>query len=560
MSYTTAAHTTFRELSGIVGSLGELRTIDSKEQVLSRYFKGLDKPDLKQALIFLMEGPFPKLENKRIQLGSRTLTQATIDYCDIDFEKVYQPCRKAVGNTTETVKLLLQNVPNENSSISKKTLTLQKIHDFLEELSKAKTSKQKKKILVDVWDHLESIEIPCFLSLLSNKPLISESEMFINNSLSIVLDKQTEVIREKVMISGSHSLAIENLLSEQPTRYDTELNQPLPFMRAYAAEKESLSFAPEVVAEELLPGIRAQLLYKNGRAQLFNRNGRNISSYFPDVVEYYQNRMNETVLLDGQLILLKKNEICSTEMLIYKRLSGKPTSEIIKNDPVLFIPFDVLYHENELLFKKKFDVRRDRLLSIREQTTIPLIKSDINIEMDHNNGMRGLIIKNKNAVYQPGVRSKNWLKVYYQKYQYTVVLLYLHRNSGKTGFSHFTLGVRTGTNSPYPENYVPIGKISIEQKILEDHRILDTLQDLVVEKFGPTLALSPELILHIESKAITPNNRTKAKFQITDPTLICFDSEAPFESITTIDEIRESYFGNLNRKRKVTNVDTPFYI
>lgn len=270
--------------------------------------------------------------------------------------------------------------------------------------------------------------------------------------------------------------------------------------------------------------------------------------------------MNDTVLLDGQIILFKEDEIYSREMLRYNRLNGKPNQDTIRNYPVFFIPFDILYHENELWFKEKFSARRNRLLSIREHSSIPLIKSNIDIDKELNNGMKGILLKNKNAVYQPGLRNENWRKVHFQKREFTVVLLYYHRNAGKPGFNQFTLGVRTGETGRYAENFVPIGKISIEQQILANYHLLDTLQDLVVDKFGPTLALLPEVTLHIESKAIIPNNRTKAKYQLSSPTLLRFDSDVRFESITTINEIKEAYFGNLNHKRKVTNVDIPFYI
>lgn len=564
MNKSEFPYNSFARLSEIANSLSELRTTEDRVHLLVRYFSSLDKNDLRQAVIYLLEGPFRLLSDEKIKLGPRILSDATVEYCRIDYEKVFKPCREAVGNSKETIKLLLENIPINKQKGMHNYLTLNEINEILNKFLSAKTTSDKKNLLHSTWKRLKSDEISAFLHLLSNEPLIhGNSKPLINKALAEITHQQQNVIRERVMLTGSHSKAIDILLNGLTGVSEPELEHSLPFMLASNGDLSGDLLSSNYIAEEFLPGIRAQLLIRNGNVSLFDRRALDITRYFPDVKYFFETKLKDNILLDGQLILLKNDEIYSSRMLKKTRMQNKPTQNIIQQSPVYFIPFDILYCNGKLLFKETFRDRRFFLSELKERYQIPLIREfDIDVFNLNNSdrNSKGIFIKKNDSEYIPGVRSDDWVKISFQKSILSTVLLYAYREMGKNEYNQFTMGVRVNNDDRYFENFVPIGRLFLEEQNPFYEKLKEMVPALIVEKFGPTLALSPEIVLQVECTKIISNNRTKAKYQIQDPQLIDIQEKSGISLISPLSKVEEIYFGNLNRKRKVTEIDMPFYI
>ena len=111
----------------------------------------------------------------------------------------------------------------------------------------------------------------------------------------------------------------------------------------------------EYHAEEKFDGMRCQLHVSRGRVELYSRDLNSISKSFPELVDQFRLKSESglpEVLMDGEICVFTDNTIQSFQWL-QKRMGVKnPTSKLLQDYPVVFVAFDLLYHEGETLFKQ----------------------------------------------------------------------------------------------------------------------------------------------------------------------------------------------------------------
>ena len=134
-------------------------------------------------------------------------------------------------------------------------------------------------------------------------------------------------------------------------------------------------------------------------------------------------------------------------------------------------------------------------------------------------GNEGLMLKKRTSIYEYGQRRNSWLKVKRPGGSLDTVMMYAHAGSGKRGgtYSDFTLGISVREDERFEEEFIPIGKAyggytDNELKVLNEE-----IRKLTVERYGPTLALRPGIVVELEFDDIQINKRTKAGYTLRFP-------------------------------------------
>jgi len=148
---------------------------------------------------------------------------------------------------------------------------------------------------------------------------------------------------------------------------------------------------------------------------MWNRRGFEKSKQFPELVKDLQ-RNKHTFVIDGEVVyVVKGKDIFNILQRRSSTTNPQKRAELIKEYPVKFIGFDVVnidgYDITNLPQKE-----RDKILSIllRDKDRLYPIRNLPNTEKTFHraceSGWEGLIVKDKTAPYQPGVRSPAWQK------------------------------------------------------------------------------------------------------------------------------------------------------
>ncbi len=546
-------------------------------------------PELELAVRYAGEGIFPAFSGRRISIGHQTIAVAAAKFCDIDYEKVYKPCRSATGNTAETVGKLMANLPEAVSRRQYAALSLEDLHSFFEKLNTLKRRKDKEILLTRTWKKMTASEIRAMIHLLTQGSLLPVSVS--GNTISNGLDRKSivkaiarafhaepEEVRRVHMITGD--LGESAVLARQGKLHTAgiRLFLPVPFMQPTTLEPDDISGSDQTgnpdpsdksgsvdqlnplkpvqitgsdkiddhvlpnhpnayIAEEMINGIRTQMHLSRQNVLLCSSTGTDITAAFPDAVDLQPPDMDTfSLILDGVLCICDESAVQPLHRLQKRMECTDPGPELIANHPARFIAHDLLFHNDQPLTDDPLYRRRKRLEDVCRQLGIPVIrhfeirsKRDIALRITSavQNGSCGIILKNRNSLYEIGEHSGSWLGLKPPGGNLKTVVMYAHTGDGlqRGSFSAFTIGIRVDNDPRYVESFIPIGKVTVANMNTDLEKLDQRIRNLTVERFGPTLSLKPEIVLEVEFESIQSNRRTKAGLALHKPRIraVCPD-------------------------------------
>jgi bifunctional non-homologous end joining protein LigD len=171
-------------------------------------------------------------------------------------------------------------------------------------------------------------------------------------------------------------------------------------------------------------GIRVLAFVTPGDLRLITRNGKDKSAQFPEIVDALSSlatKKKKALVLDGEIVALIDGEPGRFQEL-QSRMHVKEAHMIARHrtsTPAAFILFDILAAGNDVLLREPWSKRRARLLKEIGRSTSKQIRITESIEGDgekmlklaRKQGWEGIIAKRIESTYEPGIRSRSWLKL-----------------------------------------------------------------------------------------------------------------------------------------------------
>lgn len=561
----------FQRFCEIAQQIAETRGTNAKTAIFESYLKDLsesnDNPDalLNLATQFIGEGAFSTVSGKRASIGPRTIATCAASFCEIDYELVFRPSRIATGSASETIEKLMENLDVARAKRNPSQPSLTEIANICEEIANLRKRIEKEEALIRAWTQLTPLEIKYFLRILGGGSLrIGFEARSILNSIALAFQKDIEPVRYAHMITGSLGktavMARNNTLDDASFR----LFNPVAFMLASPVESRVVDTISEYIAEEKFDGMRCQAHISRQKVSLYSRDLNDISDTFPDLCDTLKiasadEDFVETVL-DGEICVYFDDRIQPFQMLQKRMGVKKPSAKLLKQFPVIFVAYDILYTNGTPLFDVPLGLRRARLEEFCKKWDIRLVNqfplkdtSDVEtlFKMAIAHGNEGLILKHRDSVYEFGQRRKSWLKVKQPGGSLDTVIIYATAGSGKRGgtYSDFTLGVRTGDDQRFDQDFVPIGKAYGGYTDEELKRLNVAIKPLIREKFGPTLSLEPQIVVEIEFDEIQINKRTKAGYTLRFPRFRAIRWDKGPHDADTLQEVERLYNEKMSRDR-----------
>jgi bifunctional non-homologous end joining protein LigD len=164
-------------------------------------------------------------------------------------------------------------------------------------------------------------------------------------------------------------------------------------------------------------GYRAISVIDKGNVRIYSRNGILLNDRFLPIVESLSKMNPENAILDGEIVVLDR-EGRSEFGLIQNYLKNG------KGIPYYYI-FDLLYLEKYDLKNVKLEIRKKILNEVILENYQVLSGNIKNIRVSEHiektgksffeaaleNKLEGIMAKSKDSKYEPGTRSRNWLKI-----------------------------------------------------------------------------------------------------------------------------------------------------
>ena len=562
----------FKNLCETIQQIRETRGSNAKSAICAKYLKSLEKEsNLKLAAQFIGEGAFSSISGKRASVGSRTSGLAAADFCEIDYELVFKPCRTATGSSSETIEKLMDAVPAARIKREPVKLSLSDVKEIFEKLNIATGRNEKMEILQDSWLKMTPVEIKYFIRMLGQGSLrIGFETRSLVSAIAKAFKYDPEEVRYAHMITGSAGKTAVLAKQKRINEASFNLFHPLSFMLASPVESRAIESFEEYIAEEKFDGMRCQVHVDGAEIKLFSRDLNNVTATFPDVTEFFTGKNLPPTVLDGELCVFKNDTIMPFQLLQKRMGLKKPGRKVLTDFPVLFISYDLLYTNGRPIFDLTFSERRDKLETLASSFNIPVTaqfdvqnrkKLDELFERALAHGNEGLMLKKRLSSYEYGQRRKSWLKVKKPGGSLDTVIMYAHAGSGKRGgtYSDFTLGISVKEDERYEEEFIPIGKAYGGYTDEELKQMNQKIKELTVEKYGPTLGLKPGLMVEVEFDNIQINKRTKAGYTLRLPRFKAIRWDLSPDDADTLKDVEELYRQKIEKER-VTQSNNPSFI
>jgi DNA ligase-1 len=543
--------------------IADTRGSKRKTQLFADYLQTLQDDDaLALAARFAGEGAFSSVSGRRASVGSRTIGVCAASFCEMDYDLVFRACRTATGSASEAIEKLMENLPAARQKMKPAELSLQEVSDIYEALEQARKRVEKEAILYEAWQQMSPLEVKYFIRVMGQGSLrIGFEARSISAALALAYNQDTEAVRYARMITGSLEKTALLCRHDELESAQFQLFQPIAFMLASPLEGRNVDDITAYIAEEKFDGMRCQLHVSGEQVALFSRDLNDITHSFPEVVRFFAGLDLPPLVLDGELCVFKDDTIQPFASLQKRMGLKKPSQKALKNMPVVFIAYDMLFEHDEPLFGLPLHKRRKRLeqrcdaAGIRRSHAFPLEEEaqvDRYFERALAHGNEGLMLKQKDSTYEYGQRRKSWLKVKQPGGTLDTVIMYAHAGSGKRGgtYSDFTLGISVSEDERYEESFIPIGKAYGGYTDKELKRLNAELKPLIVERFGPTYSLKPGIMVEIEFDDIQLNKRTKAGYTLRFPRFKAIRWDLSPTDADTLQDVEQLYEAKLNRTRQ----------
>ena len=172
------------------------------------------------------------------------------------------------------------------------------------------------------------------------------------------------------------------------------------------------------VYEPKWDGYRACALVGAGGVSLWSRQGKELSRYFPELLEALAGQVPPGCVLDGEAVVWSGDRLDfdALQRRLVASKAGLPA--LVREQPASFVAFDLLAVAGHDIRDTPLEQRRELLEQLAAGWEPPLNLSPITqdrvqalkwFEELHYAGLEGLVVKGAGQSYQGGVRQ--WLKV-----------------------------------------------------------------------------------------------------------------------------------------------------
>jgi len=266
-------------------------------------------------------------------------------------------------------------------------------------------------------------------------------------------------------------------------------------------------------------GFRAVSYANEGEIEIRSRNDKELKYAFPELEEL--GALTGNVVLDGEIVVMQDGKPNFQALL--ERNRTDPSRDIryeVAKHPAIYVVFDMLEKDGKPLVQFPL-LERKRILkeSVREGEVV-IVSEFVETEGESyfkaalEKGLEGIMAKKIDSIYEPGMRSINWLKI---KETLTCDCAISGYTRGHGGREKTFGALILGLYDPRKGLYVYVGKVGtgfsrdLIELLLKTFNSFKaegrTLQDVDVAE--EVIWLKPELVCEIVYQSVTKDRRLR---------------------------------------------------
>jgi DNA ligase 1 len=549
----------------------------AKTAIVADYLKSRSVEEAAMSAVFLSGRAFPAWEETTLQIGGRSLWQIVAELGGKGEGELTAAYRR-YGDLGAVAGEVLPARSGQGVGIFD-------VKNGFRQIAAARGSAAKITIVRDLLSRASPLEAKYIVKIITGDLRIGLKESLVEEAIGKAYGTTLADVQRANMLLGDIGqtvrLAEGNRLAEAKMR----LFHPLGFMLASPVEspEDGLSYFEQAAVEDKYDGIRAQAHVSNGEVRLFSRTRDDITESFPELPDALACLPGDAIL-DGEIVAWE----CPTGRarpfsVLQQRLGRKKVSDkMLREIPVAFLAFDVLYADGRLLIDLPLRKRAkmlDELLGTDrnvqpegaktrknaqgklqfddgEEKTVaasviraPVFRATSAEELEklfaaaQERGNEGLMIKDLDSPYTPGKRGKAWLKMKRELATLDVVVTAVEYGHGKRigVLSDYTFAVWDTTRGTNETRLVNIGKAYSGLTDAEIAEMTQWFLEHTVEDQGFRRVVEPKIVLEVAFNNMMRSDRHESGYALRFPRIVRLRPDKLPEEADTLETVEKIF-------------------
>jgi len=558
-----------------------------KTAIVAEYLKSRTVEEASVSAVFLSGRPFPVWEETTLQVGGRGLWRIIAELSGKSEGELTAAYHKfgdlgAVAQDVLDADHVGTDAPARpgRARPGSSDLTVLDVANSFRAIAAARGPAAKSLLVRDLLAQATPLEAKYIVKIITGDLRIGLKESLVEEAMAKAYGTTLSAVQRANMLLGDIGESLKLAAAQKLGDARMRLFHPLGFMLASPAEsaEQALSYFQNVLVEDKYDGIRAQAHCSDGEVRIFSRTRDEITESFPELPEALAG-LPQDAILDGEIVAWDHSSDAPGHALpfsaLQQRLGRKQVSEkLMRQVPVAYLVFDVLYAGGELLLERPLRERGtilDAILaaprktqavprgtpgsqarlefgdhdraSIAQVIRAPVFRALSPQELDQlfeaaqTRGNEGLMIKDPESPYTPGRRGKSWLKLKRELATLDVVVTAVEYGHGKRigVLSDYTFAVRDG------DRLVNIGKAYSGLTDAEIAEMSRWFLEHTVEDQGFRRIVEPKIVLEVAFNNMMRSDRHESGYALRFPRIVRLRTDKLAEEADTIERAKEIY-------------------
>ncbi|MEM2916339.1 MAG: ATP-dependent DNA ligase [Candidatus Woesearchaeota archaeon] len=580
----------YKALAGAYALLEKTTKRLEKTSILSEFIVRIPDNSLDHVMLLLQGRIFPQWDSREIGMSTQLLLKAIALATGIPAEKISESWAKT-GDLGETAAAFIKK--KTQSTLFSQELTTKKVFDNLyriatiegegavdkklalfAELLTSATPEEAKYLVRTVLSELrvglgegtirDAITWAAFGNELGIKYDAEKNELVLPDDNRQPYEKTLEAVQEAIDIANDFALVASTLRKgglEALRTITLEPGRPVKVMMYQKAKDIPEAFATvgtPAAAEYKYDGFLIQIHKHNGKITLFTRRLENVTAQFPDVVTLVEKNItgNDFIVEAEAVGIDLKTGKYQPFQDISQRIKRKyGIEELAKQLPVEVNVFDVLYYDGKNLLKEPFAGRRklvEKIVNVVQQKIKPATQELVSTVEEADKfykkslaaGNEGIMMKNLQGIYKPGLRVGYGMKIKPVMEPLDVVIVGAEKGEGKRAewFASFIIAVRDNDTG----EYVEIGRVGTGLKEKEEEgvsfkQLSDLLLPLITQDLGKEVKVKPFIVIEVNYEEIQASPSYSSGYALRFPRFVKLREERSPEEISTVEDVKKLY-------------------
>ncbi|MET0625525.1 MAG: ATP-dependent DNA ligase [Pyrinomonadaceae bacterium] len=513
----------FSELANTYERVGAAAGDPARVRLLAEMFRGADARTLAAAAHFTLGEVVDTRLSERLGIGPGTLRTVLARLYGLDAAEVDEEVRRT-GDMSEVVAAHVGGAD---------TLEVDKLWGRLNRGVERDESRES--LVEHVFRNTTALGAKFFTRMVLNQMRIGAGVGTVARALASAFGVEPGAVEHLYAMTNDIGLAAAQARKGQRAlaRAGLTLFRPYQFMNAQKVDDPSEIFeklkGKRIIFEVKYDGARLQIHLKKGRPpeiRAYSRRLNDDTAAMPDVAAALAKAWKGgDAIVEGEAVAfdptLKEKQPFQAVLQRLGRVHG--IEEKAREIPLVLYLFEMVYHDGEDLMNVPQSERRARLVRLfRPTERVKMTESVVTDSTEEQaaffrraieEGHEGLMAKDPDAVYVPGRRTENWMKLKPAFETLDVVITGGIWGSGRRKglLSSLIVAVRDG------DELKTVGKVGTGFSEEALRALTTRLEPNVISTRGRDVELEPEVVIEVDFQDIQKTARYRAGYALRIP-------------------------------------------